>query len=428
MALYYYSNGTIVLLGQKIASGGEGVVYNLGSSTTEVVKIYKNLPSRNTQQKLKKLVGMTPIANCAWPKKLVFNSTNGMIIGYIMNKLQGVTWNNLNMECSRALLTGYKYTPDFFFNMCTSLIKNIEKAHLAGVIIGDLNDSNVLVEPSGSTSLIDCDSFQIGGFLCTVNRPEFLSPDLHSKPLDKTRREPFNDIFSLAVLLWQLIFGGIHPFAGKVNGAGGTIECIQKGLCVGNKNYSPPLFQYDFQQLPKQILNLFTNSFNLQPTSSKEWLRAFNNNKLEIKKFIRSSLKLKNTGPKRTHKQQQFSPQNKKTNRKQWLITVAALLFTSFLLSVYFEYKQPSLINSFKVEKQKTSSDMKIEEKNSYQNKNLEDLQEQQSFSDRHKAVFEKTTIHTANFTTKTDTKNQNSVNFSNTHNLIFNKKTNEDK
>jgi DNA-binding helix-hairpin-helix protein with protein kinase domain len=70
---------------------------------------------------------------------------------------------------------------------------------------------------------VDCDSFQLEAngkiYLCEVGVPIFTPPELQGHSL-KVRRTVNHDCFGLAVLLFNLLFMGRHPFAGRFTGRG----------------------------------------------------------------------------------------------------------------------------------------------------------------------------------------------------------------
>ena len=87
------------------------------------------------------------------------------------------------------------------------------------MVVGDVNSNNVVVHRDATTHLIDCDSFQIpgaGGALhrCTVGVAEYQPPEFQGKDLSRLDRLPQHDLFGLAVMIFQLLFVGKHPFAG----------------------------------------------------------------------------------------------------------------------------------------------------------------------------------------------------------------------
>src|SRR5258708_4727208 len=115
---------------------------------------------------------------------------------------------------------------DFRFLLHTSL--NISSAlagvHATGCVVGDINHSGILIAPDTKATLIDSDSFQVsaGGktYLCKVGVPQFTPPELQRQRLDKTIRTANHDAFGLGVLIFNLLFLGRHPFAGRFMGRG----------------------------------------------------------------------------------------------------------------------------------------------------------------------------------------------------------------
>src|SRR5262249_8573270 len=93
-----------------------------------------------------------------------------------------------------------------------------------GCVIGDVNESGFLISSKATSVLIDSDSFQVTSaqrrFLCQVGKPEYTPPELCGARLDQLTRAPNHDNFGLAVLVFQLLFMGRHPFAGRFSGTG----------------------------------------------------------------------------------------------------------------------------------------------------------------------------------------------------------------
>ena len=72
--------------------------------------------------------------------------------------------------------------------------------------------------------LIDCDSFQViapgARFLCEVGVEAFTPPELQGRSYVGLVQTPNHDAFRLAVMTFQLLFMGRHPFAGRYLGPG----------------------------------------------------------------------------------------------------------------------------------------------------------------------------------------------------------------
>ena len=100
--------------------------------------------------------------------------------------------------------------------------------HESDYVVGDLNESNVMVTPSALVTLIDTDSFQVRRRVgakpvlhpCPVGKAEYTPPELQGRTFSEVPRQPEHDRFGLAVLIFQLLMEGNHPFRAQWLGAG----------------------------------------------------------------------------------------------------------------------------------------------------------------------------------------------------------------
>src|SRR5436305_1951244 len=96
----------------------------------------------------------------------------------------------------------------------------MDALHSRDYVVGDVNESNILVADTALITVVDTDSFQVRDpdgktvFHCPVAKPEFTPPELQGRQLHDVDRVPAHDRFGLAVLIFQLLMEGTHPFAG----------------------------------------------------------------------------------------------------------------------------------------------------------------------------------------------------------------------
>ncbi|GMU87265.1 MAG: hypothetical protein AMXMBFR48_25060 [Ignavibacteriales bacterium] len=218
----YNSQGQPQLLGKPIAAGGQGSVYNMEQYDNIAVKIYsahslgkyaamyeEKLGAAIELGRLKKFQGVS------WPALMVYNG-KGSFIGYAMKKVEGVPVNRL-----AHAMTHKKYFKKMnrkdVASMLLKLAVNLKSLHENGVIVGDLNLNNILVNPADYTPvMIDCDSYQIDyqgkTWHCPVARPELTAPELHGKDFSRVKRSLESEYFSFAILVFQCLMLGRYPY------------------------------------------------------------------------------------------------------------------------------------------------------------------------------------------------------------------------
>ena len=261
--------------GNEIGRGGEGQVFEVRENQTLVAKVYTELPDAEKSAKLQHMVSLQNQALhtfAAWPQDLLFNHT-GQITGFTMRRLNGFV--PLHMLFSP--LDRKKTFPDKGYNFLAHVARNLATAlhqlHTAGIIIGDINEGNILVDTQGYIAFIDCDSFQLrrqsGYFFCEVGITRYTPPELLERgSFDNVVRTVNTDAFSLAVLLFQLLFMGRHPYAGRNLSKEDIDE--EKAIRTGefayslhrkHKKLSPPLNSLDIRHLPDTLVTLFHQAF-----------------------------------------------------------------------------------------------------------------------------------------------------------------------
>ncbi len=220
-AVYTGLNNMRYSPGRKLGQGGEGIVYEVREDAGLVIKIYSHDLS---QERIEKLTYMASISSpelnkfAAWPLDVVRDS-HGKAIGFTMRKLVAfVPLHMLFSPMERKKLfadKGYNY----LVHVARNLAMAFYKIHQMGIIIGDVNEANILVNPSGMVAMIDCDSFQVKNgkryHFCEVGVPRYTPPELLEKgSFNNVVRTVNTDAFSLATLIFQLLFLGRAPFTG----------------------------------------------------------------------------------------------------------------------------------------------------------------------------------------------------------------------
>ncbi len=274
-------------LGPPIAEGGEGRVFEIEGRTDIVGKIYKE-GDFTRAEKLKLMIERSNrrLRNiAAWPLSSLVES-DGSTVGFVMESLTG--WQPLhNVYQIRSRLKLFPHRNyQFLVRVARNLATCVHHVHEADLVIGDLNESNVLVSSGAMVKLIDVDSFQVATtgelFPCKVGKPELLPPELQGHSLEGIVRTPNHDLFSLAVLVFETLVYGRHPFAGTPL----TEEEISLERCIALGYYTytskreiglKPARNFKIDWLPIEIRELFERAFDplaRERPSAKEWYFA----------------------------------------------------------------------------------------------------------------------------------------------------------
>lgn|SRR5487761_1983067 len=280
MKTLFFHDGRPIVLENRIGSGGEAEVYSITGRSDEVAKIYRH-PSLERAAKLQAMIGSPPsdptaaqghITIC-WPTALLFDSAR-LCVGFVMHRvdfsstLPVFTLYNPQDRCQVAPGFTWGYLLRTSCNICSA----IEAIHSRGYVVGDLNESNILVADTALATLVDCDSMQVpqvgrGTFYrCTVGKADFTPPELQGSEFSTVDRTPAHDNFGLAVLIFQLLMEGTHPFSGIWQGVGDPLpveDRIRSGACTytGAPLVKPMPGAPPFDILPAGLQALFQRCF-----------------------------------------------------------------------------------------------------------------------------------------------------------------------
>ncbi|HEX4607249.1 MAG TPA: hypothetical protein VH092_03505, partial [Urbifossiella sp.] len=268
-------NGRPIPLDRQLASGGEGAVYTLPNDAGLVAKVYHKPPSPQTAEKLAALIGLgNPqlVTLAAWPIGLLFHARSRQIAGFVMPRLQDCQPVQHLYNPVQRLKSFPRAGWNFQIRAALNLAAAFEEVHKAGCLVGDVNQSNALASTQALVRLIDCDSFQVRAngrqYLCEVGVPHYTPPELQGKPLRGLTRTENHDRFGLAVLIYQLLFVGRHPYMGVYRGPGdpsfekliGEFRFAQ-GPAARSWDMEPPPHTPTFADIPPEVGALFRRAF-----------------------------------------------------------------------------------------------------------------------------------------------------------------------
>ncbi len=230
------STGEVVALDDrhKLGAGGEARIFIWPRDESLVAKIWHK-PTLERNRKVRVMHANPPSDpmagqshhSIAWPCDLLhLPGRADYLVGFLMPRVVGMRpigeFAHPRTRREKCPLFNSFYLHRTARNLATAL----RAIHERGYVVGDLNESNVLVAETALVTLVDTDSFQVWDaeagrtYRCRVGKPEYTPPELQDKRFPDVDRAPEHDRFGLAVLLFQLLMEGTHPFAGVFQGRG----------------------------------------------------------------------------------------------------------------------------------------------------------------------------------------------------------------
>ena len=303
MQVIRHSDGISLTLNEnnKVGEGGEARILIVPGHPDVVAKVYKN-PTTAQQQKLVTMLDNPPLEptstghhNIAWPSEILLSADGRGVrhlIGFLMPRVQSMEpileFCNPKSRHDKYPLLDYRY----LHRMASNLAVAIHSLHARGYVIGDINESNILAEDQARVTLIDTDSFQVRDHAAgivhryPVGKPEFTPPEMQGIVFRDRDREPSHDLFGLAVIIFQLLMEGFHPFMGHFTGTGESPtldQRIKQGYFpFGSRpslvlpgRHAPPLalLSHDLQRLFLRCFEDGHRAPSLRPTA-REWQQA----------------------------------------------------------------------------------------------------------------------------------------------------------
>lgn len=305
MKLQRQSNEQIITLDliSTLGHGGEARVYPVLQHKTLAAKVYHKPTDAHTNKLLAILANPpeNPTAkqlhiSIAWPVDLLLKVDGShSVAGFLMPRVKGMQsileFYNPKARLQKSPFFNYRYLH------CTArnLAAAVGALHARGYCIGDVNESNILVSDTALVTLVDTDSFQVRDpdngvvYRCRVGKPEFTPPELQGKSFHLVDRTPEHDLFGLAVLFFQLLMEGVHPFSGIFQGPGDPPP-YEARIAAGHFPYSTmrrvpylstpiaPPFEILHPTLQQLFVRCFEDGHNnplLRP-SAQTWQAALN--------------------------------------------------------------------------------------------------------------------------------------------------------
>lgn len=305
MQFFGNSGARWIIEDNYFAKGGEGELYRLAGYQDSVAKVYKEGAMNPTRQE--KLIYMSSIYSSerlqqlAWPKD-VLKDAYGNVKGFVMRRFDA-TKDMADLLDGTGTDSGSASQMDWRKRVVVALNLSylVNEIHTLGQVIGDMNPKNFGVDMSnGFVCAFDTDSFHLHDektgkwYPCTVLDEHYIAPEFQARLQQGGRVDSFRpeetftretDHFALAVLIFQLLFNGVHPFtAARVPSRGSSVVIHTREINIYQRmcpffNPSPnttiPVYAPPLSIVPGNIQAMFKKAFleDARPTA-QEWAAA----------------------------------------------------------------------------------------------------------------------------------------------------------
>ena len=219
---------------RNLGRGASGTVYSVTNSEygSSVAKIYHD-PAKFDRRKIEAMISTPPrrlmvhidgemYPQYAWPTHIIENRP-GHGIGYLMPKVEPSRALTLEHFYDRTLLRDRGLTTLALpqkLGIARNLSAVLAELHRQGDLVIDFKPQNIkVVRETQITTLLDCDAYSISvagapPFPATNFTAEYIAPEALQRGLAPAELDESQDRFALAVLFFQLLNSGHHPFQG----------------------------------------------------------------------------------------------------------------------------------------------------------------------------------------------------------------------
>lgn len=225
-------DGRRLRLGPMLKSGGAGSIHRLPESPHQVAKIYhRHVDLTEYEQKVEAMLALSPelpdivdgaqrYVQIAWPQATL-RDPRGRFTGFLMPAVDVQATSELEtiLQERQARAAGLPTGLGAKITLAANLAAVVAELHRRGHHVVDLKPVNLRFYPKSLyMAMLDCDGFSIRGpalrFTAPQFTPDYLAPEFQRGGLTDAGEET-QDRFALAVVVFQLLNFGIHPFTGR---------------------------------------------------------------------------------------------------------------------------------------------------------------------------------------------------------------------
>lgn len=302
MSKLFTSAGQLVTIGKELGRGGEGTVFTLSGTEHLVAKIYHESLDQKKQSKLRLMAGTHDeklLSYTAWPQDTLHASRGGPVVGFVMAKINDMKPIQMLYSPAHRKREYSNRGWDFLLFAARNAAAAFTILHERGHVLGDVNQGNAYVGNKATVTLIDTDSYQIRErdqlHLCEVGVSHYTPPELQGGSF-KAPRTANHDNFGLALLIFHLLYGGRHPYAGvpQRDGIGESLESNIQQLrfaysrTAAQRLLTPPPNSLPLSIVPPAIAEMFESAFTEkgrdgQRPTARQWLDELDRTRANLK-------------------------------------------------------------------------------------------------------------------------------------------------
>lgn len=248
----------------EISRGGEGRIMNIDGYGSKVAKIYLDEGRELPTSRITEFLNLPAQLFLRPLKRLKGSKFNG----FVMDKLDISKYFPLDSLFSPAF-AAKRGLPSFYkAKVAAEIINGVQYAHNNNIVIGDLNQFNIMVNDTVNVKFIDVDSYE--------------TPSIkhNGKLLENIRDYYFggqvckeSDYFALAIIIFNLLTG-IHPYKGNHSTYGNNLkERMINNLSILSSAASDIKIPKFYQPLSNaNVIDMFKDIFDL----NKRYLISLN--------------------------------------------------------------------------------------------------------------------------------------------------------
>lgn len=310
---------------EKIGEGATALVYKVNyKNQTWAAKIFKDGQKINSA-KIKAMLHHQPddllinldgqdFIQYAWVKYLIKNGV-GQVIGFMMPYVDHDETYSLDTFYDPVLskrLKPFESALTLRIQLAINLCELIENLHKNKNYFVDIKPQNIKVyKKNHKVVLLDCDGYSINNSNGSPNRfdaelisTDYIAPEVTRENLKPSTLGLQQDLYGLAVILFQLLNRGTHPFQGITTDKNISVNTNDERASLGLYAYGlkenwkvKPRSQSIHNLFLDETRAIFDKSFETESrTTAEEWLNHFkeilNNKKLELCDKVDRSNKL----------------------------------------------------------------------------------------------------------------------------------------